>query len=54
MSILINRNTKVLVQGITGNIGTTQTKLMLKEGTKIVSRSYSWKRWRKSGKYSCF
>ena len=37
MSILINRNTKVLVQGITGNIGTTQTKLMLKEGTKIVA-----------------
>jgi succinyl-CoA synthetase alpha subunit len=37
MSILINRNTKVLVQGITGNIGTTQTKLMLKEGTKILA-----------------
>jgi succinyl-CoA synthetase alpha subunit len=37
MSILINKNTKVLVQGITGNIGTTQTKLMLKEGTKIVA-----------------
>jgi succinyl-CoA synthetase alpha subunit len=37
MSILINRNTKVLVQGITGNIGTTQTKLMLKECTKIVA-----------------
>jgi len=37
MSILINKNTKVLVQGITGNIGTTQTKYMLKEGTKIVA-----------------
>jgi succinyl-CoA synthetase alpha subunit len=37
MSILINRNTKVLVQGITGNIGTTQTKLMLQAGTKIVA-----------------
>ena len=37
MSILINRNTQVLVQGITGNIGTTQTKLMLKEGTKILA-----------------
>jgi len=37
MSILINKNTKVLVQGITGNIGETQTKLMLKEGTKIVA-----------------
>src|SRR5680860_322938 len=37
MSILISKNTKVLVQGITGNIGATQTKYMLKEGTKIVA-----------------
>ena len=37
MSILINKNTKVLVQGITGNIGATQTKYMLKEGTNIVA-----------------
>ena len=37
MSILINKNTKVLVQGITGNIGATQTKYMLKVGTKIVA-----------------
>lgn len=37
MSILINKNTKILVQGITGNIGSTQTKYMLKEGAKIVA-----------------
>jgi succinyl-CoA synthetase alpha subunit len=37
MSILINKNTKVLIQGITGNIGATQTKYMLEEGTKIVA-----------------
>ena len=37
MSILINKNTKILVQGITGNIGATQTKYMLKEGAKIVA-----------------
>ena len=37
MSILINKNTKVLVQGITGKIGATQTKYMLREGTKIVA-----------------
>lgn len=37
MSILINKNTRVLVQGITGNIGSTQTKYMLREGTKIVA-----------------
>jgi succinyl-CoA synthetase alpha subunit len=37
MSILVNKNTKVLVQGITGNIGATQTKYMLKEGAKVVA-----------------
>ena len=37
MSILIDKNTKVLVQGVTGNIGTTQTRYMLKEGTNIVA-----------------
>jgi len=37
MSILINKNTRVLVQGITGNIGSIQTKYMLREGTKIVA-----------------
>lgn len=37
MSILINKDTKVLIQGITGNIGATQTKYMLKEGTNIVA-----------------
>jgi len=37
MSILLNKNTKILVQGITGNIGATQTKYMLKEGAKIVA-----------------
>jgi len=37
MSILINKNTKVLVQGITGKIGATQTRYMLREGTKIVA-----------------
>lgn len=37
MSILINKNSKILVQGITGNTGATQTKYMLQEGTKIVA-----------------
>lgn len=37
MSILINKNTKILVQGITGNIGATQTKYMLREGAKVVA-----------------
>lgn len=37
MSILLNRNTRVLVQGITGKIGRAQTKWMLDYGTNIVA-----------------
>lgn len=37
MSILLNRETKVLVQGITGKIGRVQTKWMLEYGTRIVA-----------------
>jgi len=37
VSILLNGETKVLVQGITGRIGRVQTKWMLDYGTKIVA-----------------
>lgn len=37
MSILINKETRVLVQGITGRSGALQTKVMLDYGTKIVA-----------------
>ncbi len=37
MAILINKNTKVIVQGITGSMGKTHTELMLKYGTQIVA-----------------
>ncbi len=37
MSILLNRETRVLVQGITGRIGRAQTKWMLEYGTNIVA-----------------
>lgn len=37
MSILVNKNTKVIVQGITGNEGQYHTKLMLDYGTNIVA-----------------
>jgi len=36
MSILLNRETKVLVQGITGRVGRAQAKWMLEYGTNIV------------------
>lgn len=37
MSILINKDTKVLVQAITGKSGSLQTKVMLENGTNIVA-----------------
>jgi len=37
MSILLNKETRILVQGITGNIGRTQTKWMLEYGTNIIA-----------------
>ncbi len=37
MSILLNRETRVLVQGITGRVGRVQAKWMLDYGTNIVA-----------------
>jgi len=37
MAILVNKDTKVIVQGITGREGSFHTKLMLEYGTKIVA-----------------
>lgn len=36
MSILINKDTKVIVQGITGKTGASHTKLMIEYGSKMV------------------
>lgn len=37
MAILIDRNTRALIQGITGVVGSFQTKVMLDYGTKVVA-----------------
>ena len=37
MSILVDENTKVIIQGITGRIGKEQARVMLNYGTKIVA-----------------
>jgi len=37
MSILVDKNTRVAVQGITGRQGSFHTRLMLEEGTNIVA-----------------
>ena len=36
MSILVNRQTRVLIQGITGRVGRIQTRFMLDYGTNVV------------------
>jgi succinyl-CoA synthetase alpha subunit len=36
MSIFLNKNSKVIVQGITGGEGSKHTSLMLKSGTQVV------------------
>ena len=37
MTILINKGTKLLIQGITGREGRLHTKLMLNNGSKIIA-----------------
>ncbi len=37
MSILIDRDTRVLIQGITGTVGRFQSKIMQDYGTQIVA-----------------
>ena len=37
MSILINKNTKVITQGMTGNTGTFHTQQALDYGTQMVA-----------------
>jgi succinyl-CoA synthetase alpha subunit len=37
VSILVNKNTKVVVQGITGREGAFHTEAMIKAGTKVVA-----------------
>ena len=37
MSILLDKNTKVIVQGMTGREGSLRTEFMKKYGTKVVA-----------------
>ncbi len=37
MSVLVNKNTRLLVQGITGGAGAFHARLMLEYGTKVVA-----------------
>jgi len=42
MSILVNKNTKVICQGITGSAGAFHTRQCLEYGTKMVGGVYAW------------
>ncbi|MDJ0625487.1 MAG: succinate--CoA ligase subunit alpha [Candidatus Caenarcaniphilales bacterium] len=37
MSVLLNKDSKIIVQGATGGMGSTHTQLMLNYGTKVVA-----------------
>jgi succinyl-CoA synthetase alpha subunit len=37
MTILVNKDTRVVVQGVTGKQGATHTRLMMEYGTKVVA-----------------
>lgn len=37
MSVLVNKNSKILVQGITGGEGTFHTSQMLEYGSNVVA-----------------
>jgi succinyl-CoA synthetase alpha subunit len=45
MSVLVNKNTKVIVQGITGSEGTFHTSQMLAYGTNVVAGVTSRQTW---------
>ena len=41
MSVLVNKDTRLVVQGITGSAGSFHAKLMKEYGTNLVA-GYTW------------
>ena len=50
MSILVDKNTRLVVQGITGNAGTFHTQQCVEYGTNVVAGVTPWERWIEVGK----
>jgi succinyl-CoA synthetase alpha subunit len=45
VAIFIDRDTRILVQGITGNVGAFQTRIMKEYGSNILAGVNAWQGW---------
>ena len=44
MSVLVNKDSKIIVQGFTGSEGSFHAEQMIAYGTQVVGGGYPWKR----------
>ena len=49
MSILVNKDTRVVVQGITGREGAFHASKMKEYGTQRGGRRHAWQGWNRAG-----
>ena len=45
MSVLVNKDSKIIVQGFTGSEGSFHAEQMIAYGTQGCWWSYAWERW---------